>query len=33
ETNYIMATTALYLNIYNLFIHMLYLLTALGGDD
>ncbi len=33
ETNYIRATVALYLNIYNLFIHMLHLLTALGGDD
>lgn len=33
ETNYIRATVGLYLNIYNLFIHMLYLLTALGGDD
>ncbi len=33
ETNYIRATMALYLNIYNLFIHMLHLLTALGGDD
>jgi len=33
ETNYIRATVSLYLNIYNLFIHMLHLLTALGGDD
>lgn len=33
ETNYIRATVALYLDIYNLFIHMLHLLTALGGDD
>ena len=33
ETNYIRATVSLYLNIYNLFIHMLSLLTALGGDD
>lgn len=33
ETNYIRATVGLYLNIYNLFIHMLHLLTALGGDD
>jgi modulator of FtsH protease len=33
ETNYIRATLSLYLNIYNLFIHMLHLLTALGGDD
>ncbi|AQA20269.1 BAX inhibitor protein [Halioglobus japonicus] len=33
ETNYIRATVSLYLNIYNLFIHMLHLLTAMGGDD
>jgi len=33
ETNYIRATVGLYLNIYNLFIHMLHLLTSLGGDD
>lgn len=33
ETNYIRATVALYLDVYNLFIHLLSLLTALGGDD
>ncbi|MEM1141727.1 MAG: Bax inhibitor-1/YccA family protein [Pseudomonadota bacterium] len=33
ETNYIRATIALYLNVYNLFVHMLSLLTALSGDD
>lgn len=33
ETNYIRATISLYLNVYNLFVHMLHLLTALGGDD
>jgi modulator of FtsH protease len=33
ETNYIRATVGLYLNIYNLFIHLLHLLTALSGDD
>jgi modulator of FtsH protease len=34
ETNYIRATVSLYLNIYNLFVHLLHLLTALtGGDD
>ena len=33
ETNYICATVSLYLDIYNLFIHLLHLLTALGGDD
>ena len=33
ETNYIRATISLYLSIYNLFIHLLSLMTALGGDD
>lgn len=33
ETNYIMATTALYLNIYNLFTSLLHLLGAFGGND
>ena len=33
ETNYIRATVALYLDIYNLFIHLLNLLGALSGDD
>ena len=34
ETNYIRATVALYLNIYNLFINLLHLLAVLtGGDD
>ena len=33
ETNYIRATVGLYLNIYNLFIHLLHLLGAFGGDD
>lgn len=33
ETNYIRATVSLYLDIYNLFIHMLALLGAFGGDD
>lgn len=33
ETNYIRATVGLYLNVYNLFVHLLSLLTALGGDD
>ena len=32
ETNYIRATVSLYLSIYNLFIHMLHLLTAFGDD-
>ncbi|WP_297529236.1 Bax inhibitor-1/YccA family protein [Thiohalobacter sp.] len=33
ETNYIMATVALYLDIYNLFLHLLQLLGAFSGDD
>jgi len=33
ETNYIRATVSLYLNIYNLFIHLLALLGVMGGDD
>ena len=33
ETNYIMATTALYLDIYNLFVSLLHLLGAMSGDD
>lgn len=34
ETNYIRATVSLYLNVYNLFINLLHLITALtGGDD
>jgi modulator of FtsH protease len=33
ETNYILATISLYLNIYNIFIHLLHLLGALSGDD
>jgi modulator of FtsH protease len=33
ETNYIMATTGLYLNIYNLFVSLLHLLGAFAGED
>jgi modulator of FtsH protease len=33
ETNYILATVALYLNIYNLFTSLLALLNAFSGDD
>jgi len=33
ETNYIMATVSLYLDIYNLFIALLHLTGAFGGDD
>jgi modulator of FtsH protease len=33
ETNYIRATVALYLDIYNLFVHLLHLLGVFSGDD
>ena len=33
ETNYILMTVSLYLNIYNIFVHLLHLLGALSGDD
>jgi modulator of FtsH protease len=33
ETNYIMATVSLYISIYNLFLSLLQLLGAFGGDD
>ena len=33
ERNYIRATVGLYLNIYNIFVHLLSLLGVLGGDD
>jgi FtsH-binding integral membrane protein len=32
ETNYIMATVAIYLDLYNLFVHLLQLLLAFTGD-
>ena len=32
ETNYVMATTGLYLNIYNLFISLLNILMAFSGN-
>jgi modulator of FtsH protease len=32
ETNYIRATVGLYLNIYNIFVHLLHLLGAAGDD-
>jgi len=32
ETNYVMATLSLYLNIYNLFVNLLQLLLAFAGD-
>ena len=33
ETNYIRATVSLYLDIYNLFVHLLHLLGIFGSDD
>jgi modulator of FtsH protease len=33
ETNYIRATVCLYLDIYNLFVHLLHLVAVLTGDD
>ena len=33
ETNYIRATVGLYLNIFNLFVHLLHLLGVFSGDD
>lgn len=33
ETNYIMATVALYLDIYNLFVSLLHIIGAFSGDD
>jgi len=33
ETNYVMMTVSLYLNIYNLFLMLLHLTGALSGDD
>ena len=33
ETNYVMATFGLYLNIFNIFIHLLSILGIMGGDD
>ena len=33
ETNYVLATIGIYISLYNIFVHMLHLLTVLGGDD
>lgn len=33
ETNYIMATVSMYLNIYNLFVSLLHIMGVMGGDD
>ena len=33
ETNYVVATLAIYLDVYNVFTSLLQLLTAFGGSD
>ena len=33
ETNYVMATVSLYMNIFNIFVHLLSILGIMGGDD
>lgn len=33
ETNYIRATLSLYLNVFNIFVHLLSILGIMGGDD
>lgn len=33
ETNYIMATVGLYVNIYNIFVNLLHIIMAFSGDD
>ena len=33
ETNYVMATIGLYLNIFNIFVHLLSILGIMGSDD
>jgi modulator of FtsH protease len=33
QTNYIIATVSLYLNIFNIFVHLLHILGVMGGDD
>ena len=33
ETNYIRATVSLYLNIYNIFIHLLRIISAMSGRN
>jgi modulator of FtsH protease len=33
ERNYILATVTLYVSLYNIFISLLNLLTAFGGDE
>lgn len=33
STNYILMTVSLYLNIFNIFVHLLHILGIMGGDD
>ena len=33
ETNYIMATVSMYISIYNMFVSLLHLMTAFGGNE
>jgi modulator of FtsH protease len=33
ETNYVLATVSLYLNLYNIFVHLLHILGAFSGRD
>jgi modulator of FtsH protease len=33
ETNYVMATTGVYMSLYNIFANLLFLLTALTGNS
>ncbi len=33
STNYILMTVSLYLNIFNIFVHLLHILGVMGGDD
>ncbi len=33
ESNYLLMTVSLYLNIFNIFVHLLHLLGAMSGDD
>ncbi len=33
QTNYILATASLYINIFNIFVHLLHILGVMGGDD
>jgi modulator of FtsH protease len=33
STNYVLMTVSLYLNIFNIFVHLLHILGVMGGDD